>query len=129
MEIHINAGNGLENKQTLEQWADSEVRRNLERFSADVRRIEVHLSDNSAGSANAHGKRCTIEAHVIHAAAAAVTHDAPELDEAFRGAVSKMVRLLDSQVGKRRAVRDHTSIRKDADVLADASEPSASPGA
>ena len=36
MEIHINTGNGMENKTTLEAWADGEIRRTLGRFSNDA---------------------------------------------------------------------------------------------
>ena len=51
MEIHINTGNGMDNKTTLEAWADAEIRRTLGRFSNDVRRIEVHLSDPQLSTA------------------------------------------------------------------------------
>lgn len=117
MEVHINAGNGLENKETLEQWAESEIKRALDRFSNDVRRVEVHLSDTNGSKGGAQDKRCTIEAHVIQGAAVAVSHDAASLAEALKGAETRAIRALDSSIGKRRDVRDHTSIRKDADVL------------
>lgn len=119
MEIHINAGNGVDNKETLERWADDEVRRSLARFSGDVRRVEVHLSDANGGKKGADDKRCTIEAHITHAGAVAGTGDAPSLAEALRGALNKVTHALDSQIGKRRDVRDHTSIRKDAELFTD----------
>lgn len=117
MEIHINAGNGLENKETLEQWAEAEIKRSLERFSNDVRRVDVHLSDTNGSKGGAQDKRCMIEAHVIQAAAVAVSHDAASLADALHGAEIRLVRALDSAIGKRRDVRDHTTIRKDAEVL------------
>ena len=117
MDIHINAGNGMDNKESLERWADGEIRKTLERFSNEVRRVEVHLSDVNGAKGGANDKRCTIEAHINQHANVAVTHDAPTLEEALRGADSKMMRALDSQIGKMRATRDRTTIRKDADVL------------
>ena len=117
VEIHINAGNGLDNKETMERWADGEVRRSLDRFSNDVRRVEVHFSDNNGTKGGADDKRCTVEALVAQSAPVAVTHDAASLAEALSGANAKMVRALDKQIGKRRDVRDHTSIRKDAEVV------------
>lgn len=89
----------------------------MERFSNDVRRVEVHLSDTNGSKGGAQDKRCTIEAHVIQATAVAVSHDAASLADALRGAESRVVRALDSAIGKRREVRDHTTIRKDAVVL------------
>ena len=112
MEIHINTGNGMDNKETLESWADGEIRRTLGRFSNDVRRIEVHLSDeNSGAKGGADDKRCVIEAHVTSLPPVAVTHQASSLDEAFRGAEAKARRALDTVVGKLHERRDHTSIR------------------
>jgi len=119
MEIHINTGNGMENKAALEAWADAEIRRTLGRFSNDVRRIEVHLSDDNSGKGGADDKRCVIEAHVTHMPAVAVTHHAASLDEAFRGAESKARRALDSLLGKLSERRDHTSIRTQPEVLED----------
>lgn len=116
MEIHINTGNGVDNKATLETWADAEIRRTLGRFSNDVRRIEVHLSDDNSGKGGAGDKRCMIEAHVIGHAAVAVTHQAANMDEAFRGAEAKARRALDSAIGKLSDRRDHTSIRTEPEI-------------
>ena len=41
MEIHINTGNGMDNREDLERWADGEIRQSLARFAEDVRRVEV----------------------------------------------------------------------------------------
>lgn len=113
MEIHINTGNGMDNRVKLEQWADSEIRRNLGRFSEDVRRIEVHLSDENSQKGGADDKRCMIEAHLISQKPVAVSHNAPTLEQALSGAESKARRALDTLVGKMRDHRDHTSIRTD----------------
>lgn len=112
MEIHINTGNGMDNKETLESWADGEIRRTLGRFSNDVRRVEVHLSDENSGTkGGADDKRCVIEAHVTSLPPVAVSHQASSLDEAFRGAEAKARRALDTVIGKLNERRDHTSIR------------------
>ena len=36
MQIQVNASNGIENKEALERWADSEIKTNLSRFIEDV---------------------------------------------------------------------------------------------
>ena len=47
MQIQINTSNGIENKDTLERWADAELRQTLARFAVEVTRVEVHLSDEN----------------------------------------------------------------------------------
>jgi hypothetical protein len=36
MQIQINTSNGIENKDTLERWADAELRQTLARFAVEV---------------------------------------------------------------------------------------------
>ncbi|MDA8443948.1 HPF/RaiA family ribosome-associated protein [Paracidovorax valerianellae] len=117
MEIHINTGNGMENREALERWADGEIRKNLNRFTEGVRRVEVHLSDVNHAKGGADDKRCMIEAHLPQQAPVAVSHHAPTLDEAFRGAEAKLQRALDSALGKLQDHRDRTSIRTQPELL------------
>ena len=44
MQIQVNTGNGIDNKETLERWASEELRQALARFSGDLTRVEVHLA-------------------------------------------------------------------------------------
>jgi sigma 54 modulation/S30EA-like ribosomal protein len=117
MEIHINTGNGMENKESLERWADGEIRGKLGRFADSVRRIEVHLSDVNGARGGGADKRCMIEAHLAQHPPVAVTHEAPNIDLAFRGAESKAQRALDSTLGKLHDHRDHASIRTQPEIL------------
>jgi ribosome-associated translation inhibitor RaiA len=117
MEIHIHTGNGMQNDESLESWADGEIRRSLARFSDDIRRIEVHLSDVNSAKGGADDKRCLIEAHLPQQAPVAVSHQAPSMDQAFRGAETKALSALESTLGKSKKHRDRTTIRVDPEVL------------
>ena len=117
MEIHINTGNGMDNREDLERWADGEIRQSLARFAEDVRRVEVHLSDVNGAKGGATDKRCLIEAHIPQHAPVAVSHQAPSLDQAFRGAETKALSALDSVLGKEKRHRDRTSIRTDPEAV------------
>lgn len=117
MQIQINTGNGLENKETLERWADAEIKGSLARFAEDVTRVEVHLSDEASGKESVDDKRCTMEARLAHHKPVAVTHDASSLDDAFRGAEGKLKRLLEHTLAKLDHKRDRVSIRKDAGLV------------
>jgi len=117
MQIQVNTSNGIENKDALERWADSEMRQALARFANDVTRVEIHLSaENHAGSGGA-DKRCTMEARLAGHQPLAVSHHAASLDEAFRGAADKLRRSIDSTLGRLHGHRDRDSIRKDGDAV------------
>ena len=62
-------------------------------------------------------KRCLIEAHIPQHAPVAVSHQAPSLDQAFRGAETKALSALDSVLGKEKRHRDRTSIRTDPEAI------------
>jgi ribosome-associated translation inhibitor RaiA len=117
MQIQVNTGNGLENKDALERWAGDEIRQSLDRFSADVTRVEVYLSDENHDKGGASDKRCAMEARVAGRQPLAVTQHAASIDEAFRGASEKLRRALDSTLGRHERHRDRESIRKDGDTL------------
>ena len=116
MQIQVNASNGIENKETLDRWAETQLRDALERFRQDVTRIEVHLSDENSGKAGNADKRCKMEARLVHHQPVAVHHDGATQDEAFRGAADKLKRVIETTLDRTKdsqhRVRD--SIRKDA---------------
>jgi ribosome-associated translation inhibitor RaiA len=117
MQIQVNTSNGIENKDTLERWADTEIKQSLARFAEDVTRVEIHLSDENHDKAGAGDKCCVMEARLAHHQPLAVTQHANSLDEAFRGATDKLKRMLDSTLGRLNKHRDRDSIRKDGSLL------------
>ena len=117
MQIQINTSNGIENKDTLERWADAELRQTLARFAAEVTRVEIHLSDENHAASGGADKRCAMEARLAGHQPLAVSHHAGGLDEAFRGAADKLKRALDSTLGRLYGHRDRDSIRKDGDAV------------
>jgi hypothetical protein len=117
MQIQINTSNGIENKETLERWADAELRQALSRFVAEVTRVEVHLSDEHQAASGGGDKRCTMEARLAGHQPLAVTQHAPGVDEAFRGACGKLKNAIGHALGRLDNHRDRDSIRKDGDTL------------
>jgi ribosome-associated translation inhibitor RaiA len=113
MQIQLNTSNGIQNKETLDQWADAEIRQSLSRFAADVTRVEIHLSDENHEAKGGIDTRCMMEARLAGHAPVAVTHHAANMDEAFRGANDKLKRALDSALGRLNDHRARESIRKD----------------
>lgn len=115
MQIQVNTSNGIDNKDTLERWADTEIKQKLSRFAEDVTRVEIHLSDENHDKTGGTDKCCVMEARLAHHQPLAVTQHAASLDEAFRGAADKLKTLLDNTLGRLNSHRDRTSIRKDSE--------------
>ncbi len=119
MQIQVNAGNGCGNKEPLERWASEFLHQQLARFSQEITRIEVQLSDENTAKGGAADKRCMMEARINGHEPLAVNHHAENQDLAFRGAAQKLVRMLDHTLGKldRHEHRGRETIRKDASVV------------
>lgn len=116
MQVQVNTGNGVEGKDTLERWATEYLGDTLARFDPEITRVEVQLTDESRGRKGAHDMRCMLEARLNGHAPVAVNHNAESMDEAFRGAVQKLIHALDHALGKleRHQLRSRDTIRKDA---------------
>jgi ribosome-associated translation inhibitor RaiA len=109
MQIQVNTSNGIENKETLIRWAESELKSVLSHFKDDLTRVDVHLSNEAASKAGG-DTRCTMEARLAHQAPVAVSHHAPTQDAAFRGASDKLRNALEKTLGRLRSHRNHDSI-------------------
>lgn len=118
MLIQVNTGNGLENTEALQRWANEHLTDTLGRFQQDITRIEVQLSDEGNGKAGGGDKRCMLEARLANHQPVAVNHHAESQDDAFRGAARKLLHALDHTLGKLRDPkhRDRDSIRRDTDT-------------
>jgi hypothetical protein len=115
MQVQVNTGNGIDNNESLERWANEYLNETLSRFKQDVTRIEVQLSDENSAGKGAADKRCTLEARLAYHQPIAVTHHAENQDLAFRGATVKLQHLLEHTVGKLDHRRDRETIRKNVD--------------
>jgi hypothetical protein len=119
MQVQVNTGNGIENKETLERWAADYLNETLARFKQEITRIEVQLSDETSIRKGAANKRCMMEARLTGHEPLAVNHYAETQDLAFRGASQKLIHLLEHTRGKldRHEHRARETIRKDAPII------------
>jgi ribosome-associated translation inhibitor RaiA len=121
MHVQVNTSNGIDNKETLERWANDYLNEHLARFDQDITSIEVQLTDENHGTKGGSvDKRCMMEARVTGRAPIAVNNHAPDQDLAFRGAAEKLSHALEHAFGKldRREHRERDSIRRDPEVIA-----------
>ena len=102
MHIQVNTDKNISGHESLAQSVEDILNRILERFADQITRLEVHLSDeNSASKSGVNDKRCLLEARLAGREPTASSSDlAVTIEQAVTGAAQKMVRLLDSELGK-----------------------------
>jgi ribosome-associated translation inhibitor RaiA len=113
--VQVNTGNGMQNKETLDRWAEEFLNESLARFQQDITRVEVQLADENSGKKGAADKRCMLEARLTGHEPVVVNHHGETQDEAFRGATQKLIRALERTFGKldRHDHRARDTIRRD----------------
>jgi Sigma 54 modulation protein / S30EA ribosomal protein len=77
----------------------------LTRFSEHVTRLEVHITDENGKKGGKDDKRCVMEARMEGRKPMAVIENAPTAMQAVEGAIHKLLRMLDSTVGKQQEHR------------------------
>jgi len=103
MHIQINCDRNIEGYAPLTSQVSSAVGAALSRFKQQITRIEVHLSDeNSSKKAGNDDMRCMLEARLAGKEPLAVTHTAANTQQAVDGALDKLIRLLESTLGRQR---------------------------
>lgn len=103
MQIKTNTGRNIEGNEALSAQVEAAVGSALERFSHQITRVEVHLSDENSDRGGSDDKRCMMEARVEGRRPTAVTHEASTVEEAIDGAAAKLERSLESTLGRLRS--------------------------
>lgn len=111
MQIQVDTDHNIETSEKFIAGIDAEIRTVLARFTEHMTRIEVHLSDESAGRSTGEDKRCVLQARPAGRSPLAVTHQAATVDEALLGAVHKLKRLLDSETASSEDRNTRATIR------------------
>ncbi|MEE9905116.1 MAG: HPF/RaiA family ribosome-associated protein [Chlorobium sp.] len=101
MIIQINTDSNIEGNSELAQQLKALLENNLERYGDKITRVEVHLSDdNSNKKFGTDDKRCLLEARLAGLQPLAVSHHSATTEQAVDGAVEKLMRSIDTTLGK-----------------------------
>mgnify|MGYP001351154559 FL=1 len=100
MQVQVHTDNKIQGGESLAHWIQEEATARLGRFRDAITRVEVFLSDVDAGKSGANDKRCRLEARPAGRQPLTVTADADKLADAFTGAVEKLARALDNDLGR-----------------------------
>ncbi len=99
MQIQINTDNTIDGNQEFKAQARELVEHRLARFAERITRVEVHFTDVNAHKGG-RDTRCVMEARVGGMQPVTVDELANDATRAARGAADKLVRALDSRLGK-----------------------------
>ena len=100
MQIQLNTDNNLTGSEALAGQLEGDLRAALDRFSARITRVEIHLTDVNSGEKGGTDKRCLMEARIAGRRPLSVVHVAATVDLAIEGAADKLSHALDSIFGK-----------------------------
>ncbi len=101
MQIQINTDSNIQGDERLGEEVEAAVRRGLGHFSAQITRVEVHLSDQSSDQKSGdEDKRCLLEARPAGHQPVSASDQRATLDEAVDGAVEKLKHVLESTLGR-----------------------------
>jgi ribosomal subunit interface protein len=100
MNVQVNTGNNIEGSEELNAYIISSLTEHFDRFKNAITRIEVHLSDENGNKTSANDKRCLLEARIANHQPIVVSHHADTIHQAIEIASDKLLRSLDTMVGK-----------------------------
>jgi ribosome-associated translation inhibitor RaiA len=102
MTIQFNTDNNVRVSEELRAPLISLISEELSRFSHQITRVEVHLSDENGDKQGLNDKRCMIEARLSGMKPIAVINHANTHEQAVEGAVDKLKTSLDTTLGRLR---------------------------
>jgi ribosome-associated translation inhibitor RaiA len=102
MTIQFNTDNNIKGGEKLRAPLIALISEELDRYSHQITRVEVHLSDENGPKEGQNDKRCTIEARLEGLKPIAVTNHANTHEQAVEGAVEKLKASLETVLGRLR---------------------------
>ena len=99
MEVNVNTDNTIQRHQGLDERVRTQVEEAIARFD-QVRRVDVHLSNENSQKHEDGGNYCMMEALVSGYAPVVVHAHAEDLQSSINSAVGKLKRALDSALGR-----------------------------
>lgn len=100
MIIQFNTDSNISGSDELSEKFSTPISESLSRFSHQITRIEVHLSDENSNKSGQKDKRCLLEARLEGMQPVAVTSYADTTDKAVRGAIEKLKTAIENATGR-----------------------------
>jgi ribosome-associated translation inhibitor RaiA len=119
MEINVNTDNTIDRHQGLDERVRENVQGAIGRFSEQVRRVDVHLSNENSQKQEDGSNYCMMEARVTGYAPVVVHAHAENLHLSISNAATKLQRALDHALGRLSDKKKHEPVLIDEDLPAE----------
>lgn len=103
MIIQVNTDKNIKSSERLESFVSEMLNKSMKRYSDQITRLEVHLSDQNAEKTGKDDIQCRIEARVKGLNPVAVNSRSEKIDLAVSSATAKLKKSLDTMTGKLKA--------------------------
>ena len=100
MTIQFNTDKNLTVHEEFNSKLTAILEKKMNRFSENITRLEVHLSDDNGGKTGQDDKKCLLEARIEHRQPVAVTSEASSYEFAVEAAAEKMKAALGTIFGR-----------------------------
>ncbi len=100
MTIQLNADNNLNIHEAFGAKLKDLISEELGRFSENITRVEVHLSDENGAKKGMNDKRCLLEVRIAGRQPVAVSELADTHENSVSGAIEKLKTALDTIFGR-----------------------------
>ena len=100
MQIQFNTDKNVIMDEEQIASSTSLISEELSRFSTQITRLEIHLSDENGNKDGANDKRCLVEARLAGMQPIAVTGQANTPEQAISGAIEKLKTSLETVTGR-----------------------------
>lgn len=100
MKVQLNTDSNIEGRDELARRIEAALEKTLGRFTEQITRVEVHLSDENSDKSGGDDKRCLLEARLSGRPPMAVRHQAATLEQAFEGAAEKLKSAIERTLGR-----------------------------
>ena len=111
MQVQVHTDDHIQGGESLAQWITGEATSKLARFRDQVTRLEVFITDVDAGKSGANDKRCRLEARPAGRQPVSVTGEGDKVAVAFNSAVTKLLSVLDTDLGRVKDKNGRDTIR------------------
>jgi ribosome-associated translation inhibitor RaiA len=100
MIIQFNTDNNVTGNEKVTAPLIEAIKKSMDRFSNQITRIEVHLTDEDGNKGGLNDKRCMMEARITGMQPIAVTNHGDTHQQAVNGAIDKLKSSLESAIGR-----------------------------
>lgn len=100
MHIEVNTDNHIQGRSELTAQLQALVEDTLGRYADKITRVEVHLSDENGPKKGENDIRCAMEARLEGLKPMGATSHAAEVETAVASAADKLLRVIESTLGR-----------------------------